>query len=176
MPRTFRSSTFAVRRGVARRKSVWLQIDHSQSQLVGDNSVGIINSLNAAALALLPFTVVRTRGLLTMVSDQIVGSETPAASFGIAVVSDQAVAIGVTAVPTPVTDRASDLFFVYEDMASDYQFQSAVGFGNTSVQYRVDSKAMRKVDIGQNVVVVIESDTAAGSLVTFVGRMLVKLH
>ena len=67
-------------------------------------------SLNAGALALRPFTMVRVRGVIRLETDQLTTTEFQEIAFGLAVVSDQAVAVGVTAVPSPVSDNGSDLW------------------------------------------------------------------
>jgi len=136
----------------------------------------LATSLNAAALALRPFTIVRVRGYLHIRSDQAAAPETYGVGMGFAIVSDQAAAIGVTAVPTPVTDKASDLWFLYESM-----FGATIGdvfagnMANRGEGKEIDSKAMRKVDVGQDFVSVYENEIN-GVVATFTGRMLVKLH
>ena len=160
------------------RETRWLDIDPIQTGLGAASTAAVTHSLNAVELALRPFTVVRTRGNLHLISDQVSASELQSVAFGIAVVSEQAAAIGVTAVPTPETDRSSDLWFVYEGMTNFYDFRTAAGFdsqGGLSRDY--DSKAMRKVQDGEDIVVVIEtSSISLGASFLVSGRMLVKLH
>ncbi len=101
-----------VRGRAPRRKSLWLdfaQVFTDRAAVPAASSV-LLSSLNAAALALRPFTIVRTRGIAHMVSDQVIASETPFGALGFAVVSDQGSAIGVTAVPVPIPDVGSCLF------------------------------------------------------------------
>ena len=62
-----------------------------------------------------------------MVSDQTTASEGFHAGMGFSVVSDQAFAIGVTAVPTPMSDIDSDLFFVYETLIGRIEVGTNVG-------------------------------------------------
>ena len=88
-------------------------------------------------------------------------------------VSDQAVAVGVSAIPTPVTELSSDLWFVHQ------WIMNSVGAGDVNNikghQMSVDSRAMRKVEDGQDVVIVQETDltgTGAGVILTVAGRML----
>jgi len=138
----------------------------------------ILFTLNAAALALRPFTIVRTRFRLRVVTDQIVASETIMGSFGICVVSDQSTAIGISAVPTPTTDMASDYWLVHQLYYSDPTFAAGLSFDPDPTQYEVDSKAMRKVDLGQDVIVVAEGNSAADGGYDFSagGRMLIKTN
>ena len=165
----------ALRQG-QRRETVWFDFI---PVIVGLSSVGgtILFSLNAAALALRPFTVVRTRFQLFTRSDQQSASEDQLSAMGIAVVSDEASAVGVTAVPTPITEMGSDLWFVHKVLMGSFFAADATGLGNRGFPYEVDSKAMRKVDIGQDLVVVAEfSGAGLGSVMFVGGRMLVKLH
>ena len=158
------------------RKTLWLFIDTVQSTLSGAPTAVLTNQLSAAALALRPFTVIRTRGIMHVISDQAVSTELYGADLGFAVVSEQASAIGVTAVPTPLTDKGSDLFFVYEQAFSRFEFKTGVGIeGATGVLHRFDSKAMRKVDGDQDVVVTVENEIS-GSIIVTSGCMLIKLH
>ncbi len=131
-------------------------------------------TLNAAALALRPFTIVRSHFMLALRSDQAAAIEEQTIAFGIAVVSDQAAAVGVSAIPTPITEAASDLWFVHQWMFADES--NLTDRTRSGTFLAVDSKAMRKCDIGQDIVVVSEMDTGTGGGVVLrvAGRMLVK--
>jgi len=173
--RPFRRSRVSVSRA-PRRESLWLPFIPA----IVSTSPTLAFALNAAADALRPFTVIRTHLEMMITSDQGAASESSGAAIGICVVSDQASGIGVTAVPTPVTDMGSDLFFLHQNMWQDFQLDTAVGFdANAGNRYTVDSKAMRRVNNDQDVVVTYEdfSGTAGqGALVAITGRMLIKLH
>ncbi len=137
-----------------RRKSTWFEFaDASTSQSAQGGN--IVFSLNAAALALRPFTVVRTLFEMHVSSDQSAGGERQIGAIGIAIVSDEAVAVGVGAVPTPVTQLGSDLWFAHRYLMCS---GSAVNDGVVGCPFSFDSKAMRKVDVGQDLVVVLERD------------------
>jgi len=176
--RTSRKSGFLLRGGSMRRETEWGELSTVEASLTGAPTAVLASSLSAAALALRPFTIVRVRGIMHIRSDQIAASETYGGDLGMAVVSDQAVAIGVTAVPTPLTDKASDLFFVYEQLFSRFQVGSGAGTGvpqDSGVWKPFDSKAMRKVNGDQDVIVSLENEIA-GTVLTFSGRFLIKLH
>ncbi len=172
-----RKSGFIVRSGQRKRETAWFDIGATRTTLAGGTPV-LFTGLNAAGLSLRPFTIVRFRGFLHCASDQIAASEGYMAHMAIAIVTDQALAIGVTAVPNPVADRGSDLWFLYETLAGRILFGDATGFTTAGVTKEVDNKAMRKVDIGQDMATVVETEagTFGGSILTKVGRMLVKLH
>jgi len=135
--------------------------------------------LNAAALAMRPFTVVRSRFNWAIVSDQVVAAESFGAAAGGCVVSDQAAAIGVSAVPTPVTDQGSDLFYWYDQHFGRFLVLSAIGFVETGADNMrdIDSKAMRKVNEDEDLIITFETFSFVSSAqITFGGRFLVKLH
>ena len=158
-----------------KRETLWIGSTIISTVVAGGAAV-LISSLAAGGLALRPFTILRTRGLFHVHSDQQVATEIFAASLGLAVVSDQASAIGITAIPTPVTDQESDLWFMYETIASKFYFGTAVGLGpEASQSVHFDSKAMRKVADGEDVVLVAETPGLSfGTIVVSSFRMLVR--
>jgi len=172
-----RRRTF-LRGGRQVRESLWIGLTETNSTLASANASLLINSLSAGGIDLLPFTIVRTRGILAFRSDQTGASESFHAGFGVCVVSQQAAAIGITAVPTPMFDLGSDLFFVHQLMAGRFEFVSGTGFDPQAmnmVQY--DSKAMRKVNDDEDVVLTLEtSSLSSGINIYHAGRMLIKLH
>jgi len=169
-----RSIPSVVRPRSSPRQTSWFEFVPAIATLTASGGT-IFFSLNAAALALRPFTVVRTRFLSYIFSDQVAADETQLGAVGVAVVSDQASAIGVTAVPTPITDMGSDLWFVHQVVMSAGTASSSGG--NRGLGYPIDSKAMRKVDIGQDIVVVAElSASGSGFNLMVGGRMLVKIN
>ena len=176
--RTSRKSGFIFRSGVKRRETLWLFTSENVAALSLATSAVIANSLNAAALALRPFTVIRTRLHLNIQSDQTLGTEDQVGAVGCAVVSDQAVAIGVTAVPTPVTDLGSDLWLAHQYLTSSFLFKSGVGVeAQFTTNADLDSRAMRKVEEGQDLILVKERGTLGDGITLFsAGRTLIKLH
>lgn len=171
-----RKSGFIVRSGVKKRESLWFNVVFSVSTLAAGTPV-ILGSLSATGLALRPFTVIRARGLLSVATDQIAATEDQLVAYGACVVSDQADAIGVTAVPTPVADSGSDLWFMYQLGYSQFRFGSAIGFSKLSSEFAVDSRAMRKVEEGQQLIEVLENSASGQGANVIAGvRFLVKLH
>ncbi len=168
---------FPSRGRTAKRQSIWLEFAPAVFTIAAASTPLLIFTLNASALALRPFTVVRTRGSLFYKSDQELADERYGCGFGIAVVSDQAAAIGVTAVPNPTSDYGSDLWFVIEQLQGFFQFGTNVGKDEAGRIKDLDSKAMRKVDVGQDIVVVIETSASQVSCtLESAFRMLVKVH
>ena len=175
MARRFHRSV--VRSG-PRRSTSWFSLPPVCSTVTGEGGT-LLYSLTAAELAMRPFTIVRTHLEVVITSDQVAADEAQVAGIGGCVVSDEALAIGITAVPKPVQDIDSDLFFFHASMINIWGFITAAGFdGNEGSHYTIDSKAMRKVDLGSDVAISWEIDTGcgAGTILTAMGRMLVKLH
>ncbi len=157
------------------RQTQWSSIGPVQ---VTDAAGGatLLTALTAVGLALRPFTVVRTRGVMQLFSDQGAAIEPQWVAYGACVVSEQAQAIGVTAVPTPNTDQESDLFFVHQWIAN-HSSTSIDAQGARFLEY--DSKAMRKVQEGEQLITVSEvvaSTISEGVVFAVTERQLFKLH
>ena len=166
----------AFRRGASaiahRRETTWFQFVPVTTNLATGGADAIVFALNAAALALRPFTIVRTHFELALASDQAAAIEHQICGVGIAVVSDQAVAVGVTAVPNPVTHMGSNLWLMHQLLYGDESALTDRTRSETRVS--VDSKAMRKVEVGQDIVVVVENGGSSGLNITVGGRLLIK--
>ena len=159
------------------RETIWGDIVATNSSLAAANTAILANVTGAAFLALRPFTAIRTRGILYLISDQTAAAEIQAVNFGVAVVSDQAVAIGITAIPTPTTDAASDSWFVYQSIMAAHGAGTVDSEQGKLLEY--DSRAMRKVEDGSQLVFVLETGDAAvtaGVNIRHFGRLLLKLH
>ena len=91
------------------------------------------------------------------------------------VVSDQAFAIGATAIPTPITDADSDLWIMHQYFAAPFTFGSGTGFSNVSETFTFDSKAMRKVPEGSRLIWSVEVGSTVGLSYLLQFAVLVKL-
>jgi len=161
------------RRSGPRRLTTWFQFQPIALSQASSSGANLLFSLNAAALALRPFTIVRTYLEATLGSDQAGAIESQQIGLGMAVVSDQAVAIGITAVPTPITDMASPFWFLHRLIYADES--SLAGSVRSDTRVSIDSKAMRKVEVGQDVIMVSEgAGLAAGFNLIVGGRLLIK--
>ncbi len=175
--RSSRRSGLVLRGGRMRRESRWLFISPVSSALGSASSALILNSLDAAALALLPFTIVRTRMFWHTRSDQTAATENIQVALGACVVTEQASAVGITAVPTPFAELGSDVWYMHEILSQALVVTSAVGSFESRLNARVDSRAMRKVEDGQDVIFVIENSGLSSGTENFTaGRFLIKLH
>ncbi len=172
-----RKSGLVIRGGQSRRDTAWAAIIETSNGLASANTAVLFGGFSGAALALRPFTIVRTRVNWLVRSDQLSATEMYMVALGISIVSSQALAIGVTAVPTPFTDLDSDLFFLHDIITGEQLVTTAVGINMAMPNKDVDSRAMRKVEDGQDVAIVIEnSSIGLGSTVRKSGRVLLKLH
>ncbi len=115
-----------------------------------------------ANLAGINETVRRTRGVLSVRSDQSVAPEAQLGALGMVVVNDLAIAAGAASIPGPVTDASDDGWFVWVPFAQSGKFSSVSNFGGE--RYVIDSKAMRKVEEGFQVAVMVENASASDGL------------
>jgi len=172
--RIARRSGLVLRGGRNVRETLWGATATSVVTIAAASTATLGFSLNAAALALRPFTIVRHRLSWHCRSDVVTGGENWGGAVAGCVVSDQATAIGVTAVPTPITDQDSDLFYFYAEQYGR--------FGGTAVEevgrfQLIDSKAMRKIDGNSDLIIVFETPSFVNSMVSAIGgRFLLKLH
>jgi len=171
-----RRFTRGIQRG-ARRETSWIGIAPSSTTLASASSAALIASLNTAGLAKRPFTIVRTHIGVHVISDQLGADEFSIVGLGMCVVSQQAEGIGITAVPTPMAEIGSDLFYLHQVMFNDFTFVSGAGFDSQGGRdYMIDSKVARKVNDDEQVIIVAENSaiTAAGCTILLAGRFLVK--
>ncbi len=103
-------------------------------------------------------TVRRTRGVAIISSDQAAGVEDQFGALGFIMVNDLALAAGAVSIPGPVTDGSDDGWFVWQPL---------LGVGNIGANGRVgyvvpfDSKAMRRVEEGFGIAIMVENASAA---------------
>ncbi len=173
---TRRRSSF-IRGRSSGRQTEWLaSADVSAGVAVAAATLVFDSSMAVGELAKRPFTITRVRGIMAVRSSQVAALQDQFGALGFAVVSDEAVAVGVSALPAPITNEQSDLFFVWLPFAQS-QGVSSSGAGIFSVSYQLDSKAQRKVEPGQDIVVVVENASASTAFTYFLKwRMLIKTH
>jgi len=123
-----------------------------------------------------PATIVRSRFLLTVNSDQKIADEVQVGAFGIGFVNTVAATLGITALPGPSTDCAWGGWFVWQAFLNEFVFGQAGASNvfNAGDRYIIDSKAMRKFESDQALVMMVENAGTAGIRVALAGRMLVK--
>jgi len=124
-------------------------------------------------------TVIRTRGLLSITTDNDASAEEQLGAYGIAVVSEPAATVGITAIPTPVVDASWGGWLYHSYFASRTALNTAVGFAEAAsavINIVIDSKAMRKVDEDDRLVMVIENASPDGMKFWDMVRILSKVH
>ena len=158
----------------APRTKMWIGAGVGESTIAA-STTKLVGSLSAGALALRPFTILRTHLELLFSTDQFAAGESQSGAFAEIVASEQATAIGITGLPDPLGDPEAD-FFVYQGTSFNYEFRDSTGAGDVGAVYTVDSKAMRKVDINQDIVTLFSPRSAVGALLFSEGRRLIQLH
>jgi len=163
-----------------RRATEWISsADATGLTSLAASGTVLDQSLTSANLAsITPFTVVRTRGSLWVRSDQVAGTEEPFGALGFQIVNDNAATAGVASLDTPITNEGSDGFFVHQFWQAGFIFADATGFAAPGwSRYDFDSKAMRKVESQDAIVVTLENASAgAGAAYILKFRMLAKLN
>ena len=126
-------------------------------------------------------TLVRTRGALTlMMKASAANSDSMAGAFGIGVTRTEAFSAGVGSVPTPIAEQDWDGWiywtpFYFESLTDAEVINTG---GVSGIRLEIDSKAMRKLDIGDVIYAAIEVGAEVGtSIITghFDSRLLFKL-
>ena len=183
MPNTRNRSSFRSTRSGIVRPTKWVASADSTA-VTGLSASSVLldqsfTSVQLTAVAQAGGTVVRTRGILWVKSDQATATEAPIGALGMMVVRDAARAIGVTAVPTPVTDSADDGFFVHQFWQGGIDFNqvdaSGVQIWNGWHRFDFDSKAQRRFNADDAIVVTMENSAAAHGCAFILNfRMLLK--
>jgi len=121
-----------------------------------------------------PLTVIRTRGAVSVRPTDPSVNAACVGAFGVGIVSAEALAIGVSAIPGPFSSADWGGWLVWRSFAFHWDVTTDVGRAITSLALEIDSKAMRKVDANSALVVVVESQ-AVGFDVFDGTRHLLKL-
>jgi len=108
-------------------------------------------------------TIRRTRGLLSIASDQSAAIEETIGAFGACVISDHAQGVGISAMPDPANDISEDLWAVYVPFMQIGELSSVSG-AESAMAYPFDSKAMRKLPTGYSYVFVLANNHPSHSL------------
>ena len=124
-------------------------------------------------------TIVRTRGLMQMDSDQVLLSEHQTGALGMTIVSDDALAAGIASIPGPISDASND-WFLWQAALNVRTLATATGMQSpTGVQYMLDSKAQRVFQQGTSIAVVYENNSpgaGGGTHLMFSIRLLTRLR
>ncbi len=123
-------------------------------------------------------TILRVVGGVGVASDQNVASEAQIGAVGLHLITDNAFAIGITAIPDPITDITSDGWFMYQLFNQRNNFATAVGFDSIQMMwYPIDSTAKRVIVEGSRVAVVAANAHATnGMQIGLSFRMLMQVR
>jgi len=105
-------------------------------------------------------TIVRTRGMMTVTTDQSAALEEQLGAFGLIIVSDRAITAGAASIPGPFTDADDDGWLVWQPFA---QLMQSAGFGSNN-SITIDSKAQRIVREGEQVAVMLENGSGTDGI------------
>jgi len=107
-------------------------------------------------------TIVRTRGDISIVPAVLSADLEVVGAFGVGVVSAQAFAIGITAIPKPFDDANWDGWYVWQAINFVVEAGATVqSFSPADRIITVDSKAMRKIADNEVLVLVAQSQQGA---------------
>jgi len=123
-------------------------------------------------------TIVRTRGDVEIVLRLAGAAEGFTGAIGLCLVTDEAFAIGITAMPTPVSDMDDELWFYHRFFSLHAGAVTATAaLARIALNWEVDSRAMRKQPVGMTCAAVIEVTELPTAIidVQFDSRQLVKL-
>jgi len=163
-------------RGVSvKRKAAWDTFNFGRvNALMADGTA--LFSLGFAAL-LEGTTIVRLRGEL-LISSTLTSGDSAEYALGIGITSAEAFAVGVTALPSPITDGFWPGWFVHQ-WCSVGSISSSTTQDTQNARFELDSKAMRKFVRGQVCFAVVEMDneqtTGVSADLQCNARVMVKL-
>jgi len=120
-------------------------------------------------------TVVRTRGHTSIQPGSFAADLNVIGAVGMAIVSAEALAAGITSIPEPFNDADWGGWLVWRSFSLHLDVATAAGFdSNAALEFELDSKAMRKITPNEALVIVAESQAGAFDIST-PWRVLVKL-
>jgi len=134
----------------ARRRTHWTELRAVPADFSATGSTLIAS----AAAGHEGETIVRTRGLVSAVLTAASSSgDGFFGAFGMAIVTVAAATIGITAIPTPLAEAGWDGWFVHRY----FDCRSGLASGSDRlVNLELDSKAMRKANEDEQIVMVLE--------------------
>ena len=122
-----------------------------------------------------PIIAIWLRGQINVITDQEIATERPFGAVGACVVSDQALAAGVGSVPTPITDKDSDLWLMHQYFHAPVTHLSSVGEARVDQTFAFDSKAVRKIPADSSIIWVVETGSTVGIRYLLQFALLIKL-
>jgi len=142
-----------------KRRTQWSGLADQAFIAVASAGATLISSISFEA----PGTIVRARGRISLFLQVFTGDLSVVGAFGVGLVSAEAAAIGITAIPHPFRDADAGLWMVHQTWAESFQTEGASPATQflASWSFEIDSKAMRKVEPNTQMVFVAESQSGA---------------
>ena len=157
-----RRSSLVRRSTGARPNRAWVVVNFATFSVIPAASKVLLGTLTPTNGGI-DETVLRTVGGIGVRSDQAAASEDQIGAFGLIQVTDVAAAVGITAIPGPVTDGSDDGWFTYQAFAQSGDNSAAAGI--QTVWYPIDSKAKRILEgTGMVMAIVAENFHATNGL------------
>ncbi len=110
-------------------------------------------------------TIRRTIISILFKSDQASASENPNGAFGMGVFTSQAVSVGITALPGPLSEADDDVWFVWMPLMDSIQVGATASTFNNGKLFERDFRGMRKVVEGEEIVAMIEIGTSGATAI-----------
>ena len=124
-------------------------------------------------------TLIRLRGLFSIqLMSSTAAFDRQQGAFGIGIVRAEAFAIGVTAVPTPIADQDWNGWLYWTPYIVEANGASFEDSFRIIQEFTIDTKAMRKLNMGDTIYAVIENTESGSAPVAhtyFDSRILLKL-
>ncbi len=105
----------------------------------------------------------RTRGRIWIGSDQSGANEEVQGGLGMVVANDAALTVGLTALPSPLTEANDDGWFVWESFHHLMRGNAGSTSDVDGFVFDFDSKAMRRVEEGFGIAVIVENNATTGT-------------
>ena len=159
-----------MRRGVRsgpRRPTFWETTSSTSLQTLTDGgTVAVVNAIvTEAELDNVPNpTLVRVRGQIFAQAGAAMNAvlDCVLVSHAIMVVDAKQLAVGITALPLPLTSNSEDFLWFGSQFVATNTVGSIAASNWSMDRLNVDSKAMRKITLNQVLVMVTEMDTLSG--------------
>ena len=141
-----------------RRATDWeLGFVSTSATNVAAGAAVLVGSISAALLdPEAPGTIIRTRGRVMILSDNAAAGENQIGAMGISLVSDQARSAGIASIPSPVSQATWDGWFVFKTLYNGHKI-AGTNLVVSAATFEIDSKAMRKFEGDQAIVLVVEN-------------------
>ena len=148
--------------------SEWASVTSGTPATLAPGVAILFASFSQASLGfLVPATLIRVRGMLYWDTNGSAHGRSFGA-VGIAVVKETARVAGIASLPSPITEASDDIWLFHHFLQCSRALSTANGFrGDFVHSFEMDAKAMRKLEDGDAVVIVVENNVAVGSDASF---------